>query len=140
MAKKRLEKFITFKLGKEKYALPASSGNQFIQFSQVMPLPNVEAGILGLIYYNGGIVTILDIKKILKIKDSKKISNNVCLIFELNNYYYAILVDEGDETVGASKVFNDRQKKFFKRYFKDANKNKIYILEEDEILSQANIL
>lgn len=137
---KRLEKFIIFILGEQKYGLPAEAGNQFIEFSKAMPLPAVGEYVKGLIYYNGQIITILDARKILKIKDNKKNNQSVCLIFELNNYYYGIVVDEGDETVAVDKVFNDRQKKIFRRYFRGVDKAKIYILEEDEILSQANIL
>lgn len=140
MPKKRLEKFITFYLGEQKYALPVEAGNQFVEFSDVLQVPQTDKNIKGLIYHNGNIVTLIDLREVLKIKKQSKSQTAMCLIFELNKYHYGLLVDGGDETIAAKKVFNDRQKKKFKRYFKGENKQKVYILEEDEILEEVNIL
>lgn len=134
------EKFILFYLGEEQYALPAISGNKFIEFKNLSSLPNIQKEIKGLLYHNGNIVTVVDIKSILKIKSFKKNSQKMCLLFEMNNYYYGILVDQGGDTVAAKRIYTDAQKKIFKKYFKNDNKDKIYILDPVQILNQINIL
>lgn len=145
----RAEKFILFYLGDETYSLPVLLASQFIEFTNLTLLPQINQGIEGLIYHNGHIVTIIDTKKILKIRSQKKNSKLMCLIFEFNGYYYGLLVDQGGETLAIKKTFNDRKKKVFsakggstsggKRYFRTKNKQKVYILEIEEILSQAKI-
>jgi len=137
--KTRSEKFILFYLGEDQYALPALSANKFVEFGKLTPLPKVNKEIKGLIYHNGKIVTIIDTKKILKIKSLHKHTKALCLIFEVDDYYYGISVDQGAETVAVDKIFNDRDKKIFKKYFKTKDKKKVYILEVDDILSQINI-
>jgi len=136
---KRSEKFIIFYLGEERYALPVLSANQFIEFENIMPIPNADPDLKGLTYHNGNIITIIDLKRVLKVKTLKSPKQLMCLTFESGGYNYGLLVDQGGETVSSDKVFTDRQKKVFKRYFKTVDKQKIYILEEDEILSQINI-
>jgi len=148
----RSEKFILFYLEDVQYALPALLGSQFIEFENITSIPNINKKIRGLIYHNGNIITIINTKEILNIKSFKKNKQLMCLIFEADGYYYGLLIDEGGETLAVKKTFNDRQKKNFKKYFRIkaegsvvdpkrecGNKNKVYILEVDDILSQINI-
>jgi chemotaxis signal transduction protein len=154
------KKFISFYLGGEQYAIAASLVNKFIELENLSSIPGVGQDILGLIYNNGHIITIIDIKKILKLKSLQRNNQSTVLIFEYDDYHYGILVDQGGESVVASKILNDRQhfsarggsafgrKKYIKTKTKDKVNGKarggglgqkIYILEADEILSQINI-
>lgn len=135
----RTEKFILFYLGEEKYALPALSANQFIEFSNLALVPKADSDIKGLIYHNGNIVTVIDLKKVLKILSSKREASHMCLTFEYGGYYYGLLVDQGDETLAVKNISSDRQRKVFKRYFTMSDKKRVYILDIEDILSQINI-
>ena len=137
--KTRSEKFILFYLGDDQYALPVLSASQFIEFENLTFIPKINKEIKGLIYHNGNIITIIDTKKILKIKSLKQTKKLICLVFEIDDYHYGILVDHGGETLAIKRTFNDRKKKVFKRYFRTEDKKKVYILEVDDILSQINI-
>lgn len=135
-----MEKFILFYLGEEFYALPALAGNQFIEFSNLAVWPHKDRDIDGLIYHNGHIITVIDLKNILKIKSQSADKSKTCLTFEVGGYYYGLLVDKGGETMPIKKIFNDRQKKIFKRYFVlPDNKQKVSILDIDDILSQISL-
>jgi chemotaxis signal transduction protein len=135
----RAEKFILVYIGEEQYALPALSVGKFIEFDSLTLIPNIGPSIKGLIYNNGNIITVIDTKKILKLKTLKNSDPSMCLVFEFDGYHYGLSLDQGGETIAVNKTFNDRQKKSFKRYFRTKDKKKIYILEVDEILSQINI-
>ncbi|MBT4209342.1 MAG: hypothetical protein HOE19_00255 [Candidatus Komeilibacteria bacterium] len=136
----RAQKFISFYIGDQQYALPIMYGNKFIEFNRLTAIPQVDKDILGLIYQGGNIITILDIKRILKIKSLNQNIQQICLMFEVDDYHYGILVDQGGETISANRTFTDRQKKIFKKYIKTKDKAKVYILEPDDILAQINIL
>ena len=110
----RTEKFILFYLGEERYALPALSANQFIEFGNLALVPKADQDIQGLIYHNGNIVTIIDLKRVLKITPLKPKASQLCLTFEYSGYYYGLLVDQGDETMAITNILSDRQRKFFK--------------------------
>ena len=135
----RTEKFILFYLGGEKYALPALSANQFIEFSNLALVPKADQDIKGLIYHNGNVVTIIDLKRVLKIMSPKREGSHMCLTFEYGGYYYGLLVDQGDETLAVKNISSDRQRPVFKRYFTTPDKKKVYILDITDILSQINI-
>jgi len=135
----RAQKFISFYIGDQQYALPIMYGNKFIEFNRLTAIPQVDKDILGLIYQGGNIITILDIKRILKIKSLNQNIQQICLMFEVDDYHYGILVDQGGETISANRTFTDRQKKIFKKYIKTKDKAKVYILEPADILSQINI-
>jgi len=135
----RTEKYILFYLGEDSYALPALYAKKFVEFKHLLHLPNVSKEIKGLLYHNGNIITVIDTKVILSVKPLQKPSQKICLIFESNNYYYGLLVHQGGDTVVAKKIFTDKQKKIFQRYFKTPDQKKVYILEIDKILSQINI-
>lgn len=133
------EQFVLFYIGQEQYALPALVVNKFIEFKDLALVPQVRREIKGLIYNNGHIITIIDIKEILKIKALKKPSQPLCLIFEAGGHHYGLLVDQGGETISVKKIFADRQKKIFNKYFKTSNKQNVYILETNHILSQIGL-
>lgn len=133
------QQFVLFYIGEEQYALPASVVNKFIEFKDLALVPKVRPEIKGLIYNNGHVITIIDIKEILKIKTLKKSSQPVCLLFEAGGHHYGLVVDQGGETISVKKIFTNRQKKVFNRYFKTKDKQNIYILETNHILSQIGL-
>ena len=133
------EQFILFYIGDKQYALPALTANKFIEFKDLTLIPKVNKEVKGLIYNNGHIITIIDIKEILKIKSAKNSKQAMCLIFESNGHHYGLLVDQGNETILVKKVFTDRQKKIFNKYLKTKDKQNIYILEANQIVSQIGL-
>ena len=98
----RAQKFISFYIGDQQYALPIMYGNKFIEFNRLTAIPQVDKDILGLIYQGGNIITILDIKRILKIKSLNQNIQQICLMFEVDDYHYGILVDQGGETINTT--------------------------------------
>ena len=70
---KKLErKFIIMLIADELYAMPLLKDGKFIDYNQlnILPVPNTNNKIIGLIYLEGKIVTVLDTAKILAIKSS----------------------------------------------------------------------
>ncbi|MFA6467190.1 MAG: chemotaxis protein CheW [Patescibacteria group bacterium] len=133
------EQFVLFYIGQEQYALPALTVNKFIEFKDLTLIPKVNKEVKGLIYNNGHIITIIDIKEILKIKSTKSNKQPMCLIFESSGHHYGLVVDQGGEITSVNKIFTDRQKKIFNKYFKTKDKKNIYILEANQIVSQIGL-
>lgn len=134
----RQQKFLTFSIADYKYAIALMPVLKFAEFDRLTTVPQASDKIAGLLYNNGQLATVINSYNLLNLK-KKNHKNNICLLFEFADKYYALLVDEGGENVKSDKIFTDRQKKNFKNYIKGADKEKIYILEVKEILQQAAI-
>ncbi len=134
---KKQQKFTLFYIAGDKFAMPLLEDSQFISCDKIVPLPNTDHRITGLVYHGGNIITVLNTAKFLDIK-YKIPDEHDCLLFSFSKDFYGLIVDQGGETIKVNQVFTDRNKKQFKKYLK-LNKQKIYILEPDKIMEDLKI-
>lgn len=92
------ERCIEFSLGGETYALPLNIVKEVIQKSETTKIPNTPDYHLGIINLRGTIVSIIDLRKKMKIKSQP--SEEAVIVLELNNSFVGIIVDS------INKVFN----------------------------------
>lgn len=130
-------KFILFHLADRLWAMPLLSGSQFISREAMTLVPGAPDKVLGLIYHGGKIITLLDIFKILSIKNNISPSN-ICLLFDYQGDYYGFPVDEGDNTIKVKQIFKDRKIKKFNKYIK-IGKQKVYILDLEDLWQELKI-
>ncbi len=128
---KKQNKFITFKLHDQLWAMPLTGASQFFSCDYILPVPKLGEKFAGITYHNGQLVTVLRVDKLLGIKP---ILSQQALLFTGHDEYYALIVSAGQDILSASEVFNDRSKKVFSHYIKNKSA-KIYILEPEELFS-----
>jgi len=132
---KKLErKFIIMLIADELYAMPLLKDGKFIDYNQlnILPVPNTNNKIIGLIYLEGKIVTVLDTAKILNLSKNK---NNLLFIFDYNDDIYGLTIQGSGEIIKVDKILVDSKRKKFKKYIKQKNK-KIYILNTEDIFNE----
>lgn len=134
---KKLKKIILFRLAEKYWAMPLSEDSQFVSYSDIVALPIDNNKVAGLIYNAGRIITVLNTDKILNLSAHNN-KSELCLIFYSHGDFYALAIDEGGETVDASRIMTDKNKKSFKEYIKIDN-TKVYILSPEEIWKNAKI-
>ena len=132
---KKLErKFIIMLIADELYAMPLLKDGKFIDYNQlnILPVPNTNSKIIGLIYSEGKIITVLDTAKILNLSKNK---NNLLFIFDYNDDIYGLTIQGSGEIIKVDKILVDNKRKKFKKYIKQKNK-KMYILNIEDIFNE----
>ena len=85
---------VTFKLGKETFALEISRVREVLDFSDVTQVPQTPAFMLGIINLRGNVVPVVDLRRKLNLQDVERTRDTRVLILE-------ILVDHERVTLGA---------------------------------------
>lgn len=86
------DRFITFSLGVEEYAIPLLSVKELIAVSEITPLPFTPSYFLGLMNLRGQVISIIDLRLKLGIKPSAS-PENAIIICDLPTGLLGILVD-----------------------------------------------
>lgn len=131
------QRFITFQLADKILAVPLNADSQFFSCEHLSALPINNKYIAGVSYLNGHLVTVLRTDKFLGC-NWKMPTNLQCLLFSYKGDFYALIVDQGMDTISANKIFTEKTKNILQKYIKVA-KQKIYILEIEQIFSTLKI-
>lgn len=105
-----LSKFITVKIAKQEFGILIPQVNNIIVPQQVYSIPLVKKEVVGVINLRGKIVTILDVKLMLGIKNTSKVPSKVIVsesmgelfgfevdeVGEVNNFYEVDLIKNLD--------------------------------------------
>ena len=87
------DRFITFSLGLEEYAVPLLSVREIIAVSEITPLPFTPSYFLGLMNLRGQVISIIDIRQKLAVKPSTSTAENAIIICDLPTGQLGVLVD-----------------------------------------------
>ncbi|MCY3413629.1 MAG: chemotaxis protein CheW [Candidatus Heimdallarchaeota archaeon] len=93
-------KFVAFKLNNEFYALDVHQVTEVFTPSSITEIPQAPAHTAGVINYRGEIVTVVDLKKRLSIKQQKIASEYDTLLDDEESRLYVIIVKSGSSVVG----------------------------------------
>ncbi|MFA5126615.1 MAG: chemotaxis protein CheW [Patescibacteria group bacterium] len=132
---KKLDKFVTFKLHDQLYAIHLTTASQFFSCEYILSIPKLDDRLAGITYHNGQLVTVLRMDKLLGLEP---ILSQRALLFNYHDEYYAFLVSAGQDTLTAGNIFRDHSQKIFKTYLKNKS-SRIYILNPEEIFSAVKI-
>lgn len=92
-------KFLTFKLGKETYALPICPIAEIIRMVPITKVPKTEFYVVGVINLRGEIITVIDGRKKLQL-ESKPYDDRTCIIImKLVDDPIGLIVDNVEEVI-----------------------------------------
>lgn len=85
--KKRKPSWLSFKIGKEDYAVSTLKVLEVIEKQQITPIPNSPEYIIGVIPFRGNVIPVVSMHKKFNLNFAKKITELVIIIFDtsLNN-------------------------------------------------------
>ena len=91
-------KYLVFELMEERYGIPLSSVKEVIGLTEITKVPNVPDFFVGLINLRGQIISVLDLRKKLKLPEEKyKDKKTTIIITEFENVTIGTIVDDVKE-------------------------------------------
>ena len=95
------QRFLTFSLGAEEYAIPLLSVREVIAVPEITPMPFTPTYFLGLMNLRGQVISIIDLRQKLGVK-AQTSSENAVIICELNAGHLGILIDSVNAVITPS--------------------------------------
>lgn len=98
---KEEQSFLTFSLNKEEFAIPLLKVCEVIaKPEKITPIPQSPKHFVGIINLKGKIISIINLKEKLEIKNNVfSLPNAAVIVLELNNKSFGILIDQVNEVV-----------------------------------------
>jgi purine-binding chemotaxis protein CheW len=103
------QRFLTFSVNNEEFAIPLLEVKEVIaKPTQITPVPTSPNYFVGIVNLRGEIISIIDLKTKLEIKNSSPSSSqSAVIIIELNNKSFGILVDQVNDVISTLKFTQD---------------------------------
>ncbi|OQW47966.1 MAG: hypothetical protein A4S09_14305 [Proteobacteria bacterium SG_bin7] len=86
------ERFLSFSLGTEEYAIPLLTVKEVIAMPEITPLPHTPSHFLGIMNLRGQVISIVDLRIKLAIKPSNSVETAV-IICDLGTLNLGVVVD-----------------------------------------------
>lgn len=93
------EKYVSFILGKETYAVSASTVNEVLRYTEITPVPGAPQAIMGIINLRGNVVTVLSARTMFGLPPAEIAEQSRIVIVDIADYSVGILVDRVVEVV-----------------------------------------
>ena len=93
------EKYVSFILGRETYAVSASTVNEVLRYTEITPVPGAPQNILGIINLRGNVVTVLSARTMFGLPATELTEQSRIVIVDITDYSIGILVDRVVEVV-----------------------------------------
>jgi len=88
------ERFLTFQLGKEQYAIPLLQVKEVIEMSEPTPIPETPSYFKGIINLRGQVISVLDLRSKLKLSKIENGPKTSIIILDLDNHLsIGVIVD-----------------------------------------------
>lgn len=98
-----IERYLEFKLGTENYAVQLLKIKEVIPHPETTPLPNGPSHFLGIMNLRGQIISVVDLRKKLKIAVNDEESENAVIIMNFDGISIGLVVDSIDKVLNVSK-------------------------------------
>jgi purine-binding chemotaxis protein CheW len=95
------DRFLTFSLGTESFAIPLLQVKEVIALPEVTPVPQTPSYFLGIMNLRGQVITVLDLRTKLSIKPSEH-QETVVIICDLAPYSVGVVVDSVNSVLAAT--------------------------------------
>lgn len=106
MKKKRKPSYLSFRLGKENYAVSTTKVLEVLDPLYVTPIPNSSDYIRGVISFRGNVVPVICLRKKINLDDTISPDNSVIIIFDIllnnNKTIVAAMADTVNEVIPAT--------------------------------------
>jgi purine-binding chemotaxis protein CheW len=93
------DRYMSFSLGKEEYAIPLLSVREVIAMPTVTPIPGAPAHFVGIMNLRGQVISIVDLRKKLGIKPEST-DETAVIICDLAPVYIGVVVDAINQVIG----------------------------------------
>lgn len=103
MKKKASELYMTFSLSEKTYAIPAEKIVEIVQLPALQVLERLPEYIVGLMNLRGNIISVLNLRKLLGIKQEMFSTENQVLIINSNDKHIGIIVDSVNDVIQCNK-------------------------------------
>jgi purine-binding chemotaxis protein CheW len=87
-----LNKYICFNLGVEKYAIPLLTVKEVIRVPEITSVPQTAPHFLGIMNLRGQVISIMDLRKKLNLKESNSVETTV-MILNFGKNQLGVMVD-----------------------------------------------
>lgn len=106
----RRKKFMVFKLGDDRFAIPLGQVKEVIGLTVITPIPDVPKYFKGLVNLRGKIISTLDLRMKLGIPVKESTSKRTCIIIsELSEIVLGTLVDDVTEVLSIDEDHIERE-------------------------------
>lgn len=97
-----IERYLEFSLGDELYAVQLLKVKEVIPHPETTPLPNGPSHFLGIMNLRGQIISIVDLRKKLKISIKEELKENAVIIMNFDGVCIGLVVDSIDKVLNVS--------------------------------------
>jgi purine-binding chemotaxis protein CheW len=98
----QIERYLEFKLGHENYAVQLLKIKEVIPHPETTPLPNGPSHFLGVMNLRGQIISVVDLRKKLKIAIKDEDQENAVIIMNFDGICIGLVVDSIDKVLNVS--------------------------------------
>ncbi|WP_210499037.1 chemotaxis protein CheW [Vibrio crassostreae] len=102
------DKWITFCISDELYCVSALIVKEVLRYTAITPVPHSPHFVLGLINLRGNVVTVIDGRRRLQVKESELTSDSRIVIIESEECTVGVLVDQVREVINIDKADLDQ--------------------------------
>lgn len=88
-----LERYLEFSLGHEGFAIPLLQVRELISIPETTPIPYSPAHFLGIMNLRGQVISVVDLRKKMKLKESEEHAENAVIIIEISGVNMGVVVD-----------------------------------------------
>lgn len=99
-AQEPADQWVTFRLGRELYALKALHVQEILKAGDITDVPGSQDFVLGVINLRGNIVTVIDARTRFGLKEPESESIRQVIVVEANDQCLGLMVDDVDEVSG----------------------------------------
>lgn len=88
-----LERYLEFSLGHEGFAIPLLQVRELISVPETTPIPYSPAHFLGIMNLRGQVISVVDLRKKMKLKEADEHAENAVIIIEIGGVNMGVVVD-----------------------------------------------
>lgn len=107
-----LEKWITFTISGERYCVSALIVKEVLKYTAITPVPHAQNFVLGLINLRGNVVTVIDGRRRLSLREKDVTEDTRIVIIETDDCIVGVLVDQVREVINIDRATIDQAPSF----------------------------
>jgi purine-binding chemotaxis protein CheW len=88
-----LSRYLEFSLAEENFAIPLLQVRELISIPETTPIPNAPSYFLGIMNLRGQVISVVDLRKKMKMEAKAADSETAVIIIEINGVHMGIVVD-----------------------------------------------
>lgn len=88
-----LERYLEFSLGHEGFAIPLLQVRELISVPETTPIPYNPSHFLGIMNLRGQVISVVDLRKKMKLKENEDSAENAVIIIEISGVNMGVVVD-----------------------------------------------